>query len=71
MTEKERSRAEEVKKYGIDAMLNGLYLYCHNGDCRDCFYFDETKEACNVLDRILEIEDFPSADEVPYGDREN
>lgn len=71
MTEKERSKAEEVKKHGIVAMLNGLYLYCHSGDCRDCFYFDENEGVCNVIERIIKIEDFPQADDVPYGEAED
>lgn len=70
MTEKERSKAEEVKKHGIVAMLNGLYLYCHSGNCRDCFYYDDS-EGCNVIERILETEDFPTADDVPYGTTED
>lgn len=70
MTESERRKAEEVEKYGIDTILNGLYLYCHGKNCQDCAYINESDGVCQVLEKILKDEDFPSAREVPYGDRE-
>lgn len=66
MTEKELHKAEEVKKYGICTMLNALNLYCEKeSNCSDCWYINESDDCCQVLEYILRMQRFPSADEVP------
>lgn len=69
MTDFQRERAEEVKKYGLDTMLDALAMYCSGDNCNDCWYINKTDDSCEVFNYIERMWCFPFAEEVPYGEK--
>ena len=69
MTDYQRRKAEEVKSYGLDTMLDALALYCSGGNCPDCWCLNKTDETCEVFNYIERMWCFPLAEQVPCGER--
>ena len=69
MTDFQRERAEEVKKYGLDTMLDALAMYCSGDNCKDCWYINKTDDSCEVFNYIEKYDLFPFAAEVSCRER--